>query len=392
MPVVKSYTCQSCGASIDNLNKPTGKCEYCGTSYVIESLKECQELAKTENVISGVPFKASSKRLHEVVVKYLTSNEAAPLDVLSASEITSAEYLFVLAYYHHANGTSDYLCDIGNDNTRTYIDSNGDKSQVVETNWSTVSVSVRTESERIVSGYRDYDFVIDKMYSPYKNGVLVDVESLEIPLSATTLKFTRPASELMNKYVRPDMEGALKDSAIKQIGNRKYRNLNNSGSCNMEVDKSTKVLAEMHKIKVTYGSVVHTLYISGDGEMVFKDKDSPVDPQRAQEYKDWANKDLDAEKKSVQEEMSFYKALMIICIILALGLFIFGDGDSSNGWGIIATIMAALGFMQNRALRVKSDELQQQIEFFTQQIKNIRTAFLNENQKLRGAEHLGTDD
>ncbi|MCD7811398.1 MAG: hypothetical protein LUG91_06060 [Ruminococcus sp.] len=387
MPVVKSYTCQSCGASIDNLNKPTGKCEYCGTSYVIESLKECQELAKTENVISGVPFKASSKRLHEVVVKYLTSNEAAPLDVLSASEITSAEYLFVPAYYYHANGTSDYLCDIGNDNTRTYKDSNGSKNQVVETNWSTVSGNVRGEFERIVSGYRDYDFVIDKMYSPYKNGVLVDVESLEIPLSATTLKFTRPDSELMDKYVRPDMEEALKNSAIKQIGNRKYRNLNISGNCNMEVDKSTKVLAAMHKIKVTYGSGVNTLYISGDGEKLFYDKDSPVDPQRAQVYKD-----LVAEKKSVQGKMSFFKALMVIGIILALGFFLFGDGGSSIVWGIIFAAAAVLGFVQNRALRVKRDELQQQIDFFTQQIKNIRTAFLNENQKLRGAEHLGTDD
>lgn len=65
--------------------------------------------------------------------------------------------------------------------------------------------------------------------------------------------------------------------------------------------------------------------------------------------------------------MSSYKALMIICIILALGLFIFGKGDSSIGGDIIATIMAALGFVQNRALRVKRDELQQQIDFFKQQ-------------------------
>ena len=83
MPVVRTFLCSECGAKIENVKDFKGTCKQCGTEYFIDGLKSCLEIIRSENIESGINFKPCADIIHDQIVDFLTSNEAAPLDILS---------------------------------------------------------------------------------------------------------------------------------------------------------------------------------------------------------------------------------------------------------------------------------------------------------------------
>ncbi len=223
MPVVKSFNCPSCGAPIKDIKNPKVTCEYCGSTYCIEGLDSCLNVVKKENIKSGINFEPCADTLHKSIVDFLTSDVCAPLDILDSAYISLKENLCVPAYYYHYNGTSDYLCDVGNENIKHLSGGNGEIKKVSEISWSTISGNIRAEAQRIVSGNSDYDSIINEFYKPYqeddniayKENKLVDIESFSIPSNIKSVPFSRPASDLLDAYVRPDMNDAFKKKCFK---------------------------------------------------------------------------------------------------------------------------------------------------------------------------------
>lgn len=293
MPVIKAFNCPSCGAAISNVKNSKGTCEYCGSTYYIEGLDNCLQTVKKENIKSGINFEPCAEIVHKNIVDFLTDNVCAPLDILDLTSISVKENLCVPAYYYHYNGTSDYLCDVGNENIKHLSGKEGSIQKVTETSWSTISGNIRAETQRIASGNKEYDFIIDDFYKPYKDGnlaynenKLVDVDSLIIPPNVNSIPFNRPSSELLDKYVRSDMEAAFKRSVLRQIGNRDSRNIS-FGSSNIEKDGTIdRLLISICHIVFEYKGTTFSMYTSGDGKKFKFENESPVDNEREKELEE----------------------------------------------------------------------------------------------------------
>lgn len=378
MPVVKTYQCPSCGASLSDIRSASGTCSYCGSAYVIEGMKDYQDITQREGIKSGVAFRVDPDTLHNYIIDFLTANPCAPLEILSGAEITEEQCVCIPSYYYHYNGTSDYMCDVGNDNQR-YIQGSDGKNQVVtETQWSTISGNTRAEIERIVCGNHEYDAIVDQMYFPYQGGILTDVESLELPPNATVLKYTRPASELLEKYVRPEMKTALEKSAVNQMGGRKIRNLT-LGNSNIEKDETIdKVLVGLYRIILRYGGESYNLYVSGNGQKVLHVSDPPVDPARVQKIAS-----LQEKLASVNKSVSGMKIGIVAGIVL--GIILLST--------IIVPILCAAGvgwcIYNMPKLKAQKEALQKEIDAFNQEIPALKQAFKNAGSQLNGAaKHL----
>ena len=335
MPVVKSFNCPSCGAPIKDIKNPKVTCEYCGSTYCIEGLDSCLNVVKKENIKSGINFEPCADTLHKSIVDFLTSDVCAPLDILDSTYISLKENLCVPAYYYHYNGTSDYLCDVGNENIKHLSGGNGEIKKVSEISWSTISGNIRAEAQRIVSGNSDYDSIINEFYKPYqeddniayKENKLVDIESFSIPSNIKSVPFSRPASDLLDAYVRPDMNDAFKKSVLRQIGNRASRNIS-FGSSNIEKDGAIdRLLISIYHITFTYGENTFSLYASGDGKKIKLEGIPPIDDNRKKELET-----LNQEYESIDGSVSFF-TLGVIALIVIITIFVVAKlfiGGSSN--------------------------------------------------------------
>ncbi|MDE6780594.1 MAG: hypothetical protein K2J40_03940 [Ruminococcus sp.] len=318
MPVVKNYSCENCGAVLGNINSVSGQCEYCGTAFTVESIRNCQEIFSNEGVTSGVPFNAQPQTLYKYVRDFLTSNPAAPSDVLESARITSCKCVCLPAYYYCYTGESAFTCQTANNVKRTVNDSSGNSRTVTDTNWTPFGGNVYATVEGIVSGNSDYDNVIDNMYKDYHINTLVDAESLEIPATIEVVKFTRPANELLGKYIRPNVEESCVRMAKGQLqGMDGYRNLSViPGKITKERDE--KLIMGIYNVNVEYNGNNYPMYISGDGNKVIYQSSSPVDAQ-----KETALNSLKKVLADADSALSSNKTLTTVAFIAAVICFLF---------------------------------------------------------------------
>lgn len=318
MPVVKNYNCPNCGANIGNMTSVSGKCEYCDTPFVVESIKSCQEFVKSEGVTSGVPFNAAPQTIYGYVRNFLTSNPAAPSDVLESARITSCQGICLPAYYYHYTGESAFTCQTANNVKSTVSDGNGGTKTVTNTNWTPFGGNVYATVEGIVSGNSNYDNVIDEMYKDYHISTLVDAESLEIPANIETVKFTRPANELLGKYIRPNIEQSCQNMAKEQLnGMDGYRNLNvMTGKITKERDE--KLIMGIYNVNVEYNGNNYPMYISGDGSKVRFQSAPPVDTE-----KDATLNSLVQAQNAAASALSKNKTLIIVAFVVAVICLLF---------------------------------------------------------------------
>lgn len=388
MPVIRTFLCSVCGAKIENTKDVKGVCKKCGSPYYFEGVESCLKIIKNEEVKSGINFESCADVLHEHIVDFLTSNVAAPLDILENTCISLKRNLCVPAYYYHYNGTSDYLCDVGNLNIKHLSGKDGEIQRVNETSWSTISGNIRAEVQRIASGNKEYDFIIDDFYKPYQDGELpynetklVDIESFEIPSNAEIVAFSRPDSELLDRYVRSDMNDALTRSVLRQVGERESRNIT-LGNSNIERDETIdRLLIALYHVDFTYKETTYSMYASSDGKKFKFENDSPADPSRVAEINE-----LTKAYDSVDSSITKFNMAIIIGIILALIMFICGGG--AIVLGIICIIAVVFGFIKKKPLKIKRAELKNKIDFFNQQIINVKNEFVKSDRKLKNSEYL----
>lgn len=386
MPVVKSFNCPSCGAPIKDIKNPKVTCEYCGSTYCIEGLDSCLNVVKKENIKSGINFEPCADTLHKSIVDFLTSDVCAPLDILDSAYISLKENLCVPAYYYHYNGTSDYLCDVGNENIKHLSGGNGEIKKVSEISWSTISGNIRAEAQRIVSGNSDYDSIINEFYKPYqeddnityKENKLVDIESFSIPSNIKSVPFSRPASDLLDAYVRPDMNDAFKKSVLRQIGNRASRNIS-FGSSNIEKDGAIdRLLISIYHITFTYGENTFSLYASGDGKKIKLEGIPPIDDNRKKELET-----LNQEYESIDGSVSFFTLGVIALIVIMLILFC-----AVNFVGLVIIPLIILCIYKSIPARKKRTELKEKIDQFNKQIELIKNDFITNNKKIKNYKDL----
>lgn len=326
MPIVRTFLCSACGAKIENTKDVKGVCKKCGSPYYFEGVESCLKIIKNEEIKSGINFEPCADILHEHIIDFLTSNAAAPLDILESTYISLKGNLCAPAYYYHYNGTSDYLCDVGNKNLKHLSGKDGKVQQVTETSWSTISGNIRAEIQSIASGNKDYDFIIDDFYKPYQDGELpylennvVDIESFEITSNAEVIAFSRPASELLGRYVRDDMNEALTKSVLRQVGERESRNIS-LGNSNIEKDETIdRLLIALHHVGFTYKETTYSMYASGNGKKFKFENAPPVDPLREAEINE-----LTKAYDSVDNSIKKFNIAIGIGIVVALISFLCG--------------------------------------------------------------------
>lgn len=341
---------------------------------------------KKENIKSGINFEPCADTLHKSIVDFLTSDVCAPLDILDSAYISLKENLCIPAYYYHYNGTSDYLCDVGNENIKHLSGGNGEIKKVSEISWSTISGNIRAEAQRIVSGNSDYDSIINEFYKPYqeddniayKENKLVDIESFSIPSNIKSVPFSRPASDLLDAYVRPDMNDAFKKSVLRQIGNRASRNIS-FGSSNIEKDGAIdRLLISIYHITFTYGENTFSLYASGDGKKIKLEGIPPIDDNRKKELET-----LNQEYESIDGSVSFFTLGVIALIVIMLILFC-----AVNFVGLVIIPLIILCIYKSIPARKKRTELKEKIDQFNKQIELIKNDFITNNKKIKNYKDL----
>lgn len=386
MPVVKNYNCSNCGATIGNVTSASGQCEYCGTPFVVESIKNCQEFVRNEGVTSGVPFNASPQTLYSYIREFLTSDEAAPSDVLEVSKITSCRGICMPAYYYHYTGTSSFTCQTANNIKSTVSDGNGRTKTVTNTNWTPFNSPVYADVERIVSGNSECDEIIDDMYRDYQISTLVDAESLEIPVDIETIKFTRPANELLSKYVRPDIEVCFEQKAKQQLdGLDGYRNLSVMPG-KIEKDRDEKLLVGLYNINVEYNGKDYPIYVSGDGNKVKYPDNAPTDAEKSAILNS-----LKQAKNSAESALSNNKKLIVVAFILALVCLLFMP-TVINIIGVIAGIAVGVFLIVNKRppLKTALEEAVSNLNNFQTNHKQTFIDFDSSGSLIQGAhKYLG---
>lgn len=375
MPSVINFNCPNCSAPLSNLKEAAGKCEYCGTPYLIEGIQSYENTLKTENIKSGVSFSADLSLFHRSIIDYLTAEPTAPLDILENVEVEEVVPLVIPSYYYHYNGTSDFMCDIGNDNVKHISSKDGGVQSVSETTWSTITGNTRAEAQGIIAGNSEYDQIIETMYTPYRVGCLTDVESLIIPFNAVTLKYTRPSSSLLDEFIRPAMMNALEMSAVKQLGNRKNRNMT-LGNSNIESDREIeKVFVGVYRITLVYHQTKFLLFYSANGEKYIYCTSSPTDPERYNKYSN-----LSTASNKLSNKKGFMIAIIVTSIILGLILL----------HTVIVPILAVAAIVyavrKISDLNPKIDELSKMMADERELISQIKNEFISQNRCLKGFE------
>lgn len=274
MPI---YKCSSCGATIGSMSSASGQCEYCGTPFDVESIRNCKRLISSERVTSGVPFSATPEKLYGYVRDFLTSASNAPSDVLEKAKITSCHSICLPAYYYHYTGESSFTCQVENIVESTVGDGDGGTRTVTNTNWTPFGGNVYVTVEGIVSGNSNYDNIIDEMYKEYDISTLVDAESLKIPSNIETIKFERSEIELLSRYVTPNIEKSYQNTANQQLsGINGHRNLSIPLG-RITKEKEERLIIGIYNIDVEYNSNNYSMYVSGDGEKVRYNNYAPAE-------------------------------------------------------------------------------------------------------------------
>ncbi|MCM1314480.1 MAG: hypothetical protein NC040_08175 [Muribaculaceae bacterium] len=377
MPVIKECSCPSCGGTIEKVTSSRGICPFCDNTYFFENLENFNQVLQKERINSGMNFQPCDNSINQHIIEFLTSDPAAPLDVLENAFIKSKKAICVPAYYYHCNGSSDYMCDVGTDNQKHVGDGKGGVKTVTETTWSTISGNIRADVQRTVSGNNKYDSVISELYKDNMssvNNALVDIESLEIPPDAEVIPFDIAETALLDKYVRPDINEELKASVIRQIGNRKYRELS-LGNSNINENNIRRQLISLYNVIFSDGINDYSMYVSGNGEKSTINGTPPTDSQRLQEYNDIRNAFNEADSK-----VSKSGNLGIVGIILAVILLIFGL------WFISIPLVSAavfFGFVKSKPDKEKRDELQSQMLSYEKQITDVRNDFIQNGRKIQ---------
>lgn len=263
---------------------------------------------------------------------------------------------------------------------------NGEIKKVSEISWSTISGNIRAEAQRIVSGNSDYDSIINEFYKPYqeddniayKENKLVDIESFLIPSNIKSVPFSRPASDLLDAYVRPDMNDAFKKSVLRQIGNRASRNIS-FGSSNIEKDGAIdRLLISIYHITFTYGENTFSLYASGDGKKIKLEGIPPIDNNRKKELET-----LNQEYESIDGSVSFFTLGVIALIVIMLILFC-----AVNFVGLVIIPLIILCIYKSIPARKKRTELKEKIDQFNKQIELIKNDFITNNKKIKNYKDL----
>ncbi len=376
MPVVKNYHCPNCGAALPLQRASTGTCEYCNTAYTIEGMQHYQGMLTNEPIKSGVTFCAQPLQVHTMLVNYLLSDVSAPLDFAEKAEITGIRPLCLPAYYFHCNGTSDYLCDVANESTRE-VSASGNTEVVTGKSWATINGSTHAEAEGIVSGNPEYDNLINSMYNPFESGCLTDPESLEIPANIETVRYSRPATDILSQFARPFLTQKLQESAARQLGNRECRNLT-LGSINISQDQGVdKVLAGAYEITCQYGDTVRKVYVSPDGRRMVAAEGPLVDSTRAE-----LMRTMDAQLKNLTGNHKLFMIAAIAGISVAV-LF------HKSILLLIAGILAGgVGIWQLVTIKPKKDALEAQLRTIREGSEKKRAELLQSGKMLKGfSEH-----
>lgn len=374
MPFVTNYNCCNCGAPLPNLKTAVGTCQFCDSPYIIETMQTYQETVLSEEIKSGVSFTASPEIIHKTILDFLTHNNAAPIDILTATTVEEIVPLVIPAYYFHYNGTSDYMCDIGIDNEKFLSANSSEIKKVTETTWSTISGNVRSDVQGIISAHPEYDEIVNTMFYPYQSSFLTDIESLKIPFDAVTLKFTRPSSSLLDEFIRPQVIDELKTSVLRQIGGRKSRNLT-LGSTNIQSDKDIeKLLVGVYKIILKHKNISYTLFVSADGEKMVNFSDYPLDRER------------DTNIKALQKELDSLSngstALIIISVILGICL------SRTIVVPIVAVLIIILNIKHKKEYGLKFEELSRKLENEKNIISRAKARFIEQNTEIGGFDKI----
>lgn len=378
MPVVTNYHCPNCGAALPVQRSASGTCEYCNTPYTIAGMQQYQGMLTNEKIKSGVTFSAQPRPVHTMLVNYLLSDIAAPLDFAEKAEITGIRAMCLPAYYFHCNGTSDYMCDVANETSRE-VSASGNTEVVTGKSWATITANTHAEAEGLVSGNPEYDNLVNSLFNPFESGCLTDPETLEIPAQIETVRFVRPASDILSQYARPFLTQKMQESAARQLGAREYRNLS-IGTINISQDQGVdKVLVGVYEITCQYGDTIRKVYISSDGKRMVSAEGPLVDTTRA-----GLMQSLDAKQKNLAGNHKLFMIAAIAGISVAV---LFHRSILLLIAGIIA---GALGIWQLITIKPKKDEIETQLRTIREGSEKKRAELLQSGKMLKGfAEHWG---
>ena len=359
MAIVKNFKCPNCGASITNLNSPTGICGFCNTPYIIEGLKQIL----SEGISGGTTFTATPEQLHNRILEILASNRSAPTDIFENTVIENCESFSVPSYYCHYNGSSNYLVELGTKASK-------------DTNWNTVSGNTSAEVERIISGNSEYDNIVNEIYNPYRGSIFLNVENLTFDPDTYNISYNRPKEVLLEQFVRPEMQKALTMSTQKQLDGRQVRNLS-SGNLNIEKDGTIdKVIVGVYHVALTHNGNKFDIYTTSDA-VGAKCIEIPTDPNRANEI--YA---LEQKEKSIVSAIGAAKVILIVALVVLL-LF-------HGRWLMLTGSLIVGGAMIYALINKKKElrEVKQKIDEFNKVIPDLMNRFKLQNKTISGLERL----
>lgn len=371
---VRDFHCNNCGASLEIPRNSKGKvvCPSCKTQCVIEGLVKNSEIQAKENINSGIPLMADPSVLHDKVVSVLTSSPSMPLDVLENAVVIKEEHICVPAYLYYCNGMASFTYEAGNEREhKTAIDL-GDKTRVEKERyieWTQMSSMASATATVIASGNREYSSQIQQLYMHYDPNNLIDVEDLEFPFDVDTYSYNLPQSAAFNEYIKPYMEGILKQKAEESLDGRNFKNLV-MGGANIQKDEIIRIFLGLYHIVYEYNGKQYSIYVDGDGKNYLYD-DVPTDAGRQQMLNE-----KQSAKNSVPNRHKWFKIGMIVFTIAAL---------FTMGITLIGTVICAvLYFKFKKDYKTAQESCQQDIDAIYAQAEKAKQSFLQKGQPLNG--------
>lgn len=227
---IKSLNCPNCGGKLV-INRNTTDivfCGACGTKCVITGLNVNEEILKKNNINSGIPLYESSNKIHETIFAFVTSSQLFPINVLEELVIAEVRMISVPAYLFTVSAFASYTYEAGNIRQQDNVVTNRN-GQVVTmhknyTEWTQMS-SIANDTRTIIAcGNNMYMNVINSFYGTINPAKLVDVEYLNYPEGTITESFNVPYASVFNQSVKPIVDQSIRDSALRTLQGRMYRN------------------------------------------------------------------------------------------------------------------------------------------------------------------------
>jgi hypothetical protein len=382
-----------CGAPLEIPKNSKGRvvCQYCGRDNVIEGITKNAEMAKKEDINSGIPLFAPAAVLHRRIVAFLTESPSMPIDVLQEGEVVREEHHCVPAYLYYCEGRAEYSYEIGNQRERQRAVQSGDSivyrtEQYIE--WSHMSGSSSASSTVFTAGNRETVQQVQKLYMLLSPGALIDYDELDFPHDVITYDYNLPQAAAFNEYVKPYMASVLQKRSQEALKGKQTRNLSMNGDPNIKREGDiTRVFLGLYRLVFKYRDKEYSIWVTGDGARAYHEG-MPIDQSRA-EALSRKHQAFEAAKSAVPLPKtglwSFLIALSIIGgLILAFGVWFPLILIGIAGWIVSGIKRKNVKKPYDNRIREITDNYNKDVAAFNAEVQNAIARFKSAKQPLRG--------